>query len=89
MTEDEMKAVFDLRHVRARVMGVFDTKQQKDVPIEDRFLGHAIAFVALAPMDGFDVRASAVIFGEQGTESLRAKDCAQLWATYGKALTDG
>ncbi|RWB26916.1 hypothetical protein [Mesorhizobium sp.] len=69
-------------------MGVLDTRTHRDAALAERGLGEAIQFVAMAPMDGFDVRASAVIYGVQGTESLRAKDCAQLWAKYGKTLLD-
>ncbi|BAB48045.1 hypothetical protein [Mesorhizobium japonicum] len=88
MTDDEMKAVFALRHVRARIMGVVDAREHKGAQIEDRYLGQAIAFIAQAPMDGFDVRAAVVLYGERGNESLRAQDCAQLWAKYGKTIAE-
>ncbi|MER8793951.1 hypothetical protein NKH75_07050 [Mesorhizobium sp. M0984] len=88
MTDDEMEAVLKNRAMPARIMGVLDMKTHTEAALAERRLGEAVQFVALAPMDGYDVRASAVLYGKKGTESLRAKDCQQLWAKHGKALVE-
>ena len=78
MTEEEMAAVFALRHVRARIVRIIDTRDSRGAEIADRYLGQAIVFIAQATMIGYDVRFAAVLYGEHDTESLRPRLCAAL-----------
>lgn len=89
MTEEAMAAVLAFRNKGAQILGVFDSTNKTDAVVDVRRLGEAVQFVANAPILGYDVRAAIVIYGELGTPRLRAKDCEQLWARYGKALLAG
>ena len=84
INEEAMAGAFEARNQEAQILGVSDNKA--NVPIEACRLGEAIRFVANAPIVGYDVRAAMVRYGETGTPSLRAGDCATLWTKFGMAL---
>jgi len=86
MTEDAMAAVLAVRNKEAEIVGVVDSANRTDAAVDIRRLGEAIHFLANAPILGYDVRAAMVVYGDLGTSTLRARDCEQLWAKYGKAL---
>ncbi|GAA4133567.1 hypothetical protein ACFFTN_13580 [Aminobacter aganoensis] len=86
MTEDEMQAAYRERATMSRIMGVYDLEVKADAPIQELPLGAAVRFVALAPMQEFDVQAAAVLYGRTG--SLPAQACAQLWARFGATLIE-
>ena len=78
INEEAMAAAFEARNQEAQVLGVTDTVDRTSVPINSCRLGEAIRFVANAPIVGYHVRAAMVRYGETGTPSLRASDCAIL-----------
>ncbi|MDX8541035.1 MULTISPECIES: hypothetical protein [Mesorhizobium] len=86
MTEDAMAAVLAVRNTAAEILGVVDSANKTDAAVDVRRLGEAVQFLANAQILGYDVRAAMVLYGDLGTPSLRARDCEQLWAKYGKAL---
>lgn len=86
MTEDAMAAVLAARNTAAEILGVVDSANKTDAAVDVRRLGEAVQFLANAQILGYDVRAAMVLYGDLGTPSLRARDCEQLWAKYGKAL---
>jgi len=86
MTEEAMAAVLAVRNKEAHILGVFDSTNKTNVTIDTRRLGEAVQFLANAPILGYEVRSAMVIYGDLGTPTLRARDCEQLWAKYGKAL---
>ncbi|RWX63527.1 hypothetical protein EN780_23455 [Mesorhizobium sp. M4B.F.Ca.ET.089.01.1.1] len=86
MTEDAMAAVLAVRNTAAEILGVVDSANKTDAAVDVRRLGEAVQFLANAPVLGYDVRAAMVLYGDLGTPTLRARDCEQLWAKYGKAL---
>ncbi|MBM2714556.1 hypothetical protein JQK88_25705 [Mesorhizobium caraganae] len=86
MTEEALAAVLAVRNKEAQILGVFDSTNKTDATLDVRRLGEAVQFVANAPILGYDVRAAMVVYGDLGTPTLRARDCEQLWAKYGKAL---
>ena len=88
INEEAMAAVLEARNQEAQILGVSDITNKANVPIESCRLGEAIRFVANAPIVGYDVRAAMVMYGETGTPSLRASDCAILWAKFGMALLE-
>ena len=85
MTEEAMAAVLALRNKEAQILGVVDSTNKTDAAVDVRRLGEAIQFLANAPILGYEVRSAMVIYGNLGTPILRARDCEQLWAKYGKA----
>ncbi|WP_245492584.1 hypothetical protein [Mesorhizobium sp. M4A.F.Ca.ET.090.04.2.1] len=86
MTEEAMAAVLAVRNTAAEILGVVDSANKTDAAVDVRRLGEAVQFLANAPILGYDVRAAMVLYGDLGTPTLRARDCEQLWAKYGKAL---
>ncbi|MDX8433402.1 MULTISPECIES: hypothetical protein [Mesorhizobium] len=86
MTEDAMAAVLAVRNTAAEILGVVDSANKTDAAVDVHRLGEAVQFLANAPVLGYDVRAAMVLYGDLGTPTLRARDCEQLWAKYGKAL---
>jgi hypothetical protein len=84
--EEAMAAALEARNQEAQILGVLDITNKANVPIDSCRLGEAIRFVANAPIVGYDVRAAMVMYGETGTPSLRAGDCAILWAKFGAAF---
>lgn len=86
MTEDAMAAVLAVRNKEAQIRGVVDSANKADATVDVHCVGEAVQLVANAPILGFDVRAAVVTYGDLGTPTLRARDCEQLWAKYGKAL---
>ncbi|TPL05917.1 hypothetical protein FJ938_14515 [Mesorhizobium sp. B2-4-14] len=79
-------AVLAGRGVAAEIFGVIDLTGKIETRIGAISLGQAIQFVANASVLGYDVRGAIVLYGEQGTPSLRAWDCERLWAQYGGVL---
>ncbi|TIT83943.1 MAG: hypothetical protein E5W59_28230, partial [Mesorhizobium sp.] len=75
-----------VRNTAAEILGVVDSANKTDAAVDVRRLGEAVQFLANAPILGYDVRAAMVLYGDLGTPTLRARDCEQLWAKYGKAL---
>ena len=88
INEEAMAAALEARNQEAQILGVSDITNKANVPIDSCRLGEAIRFVANAPIVGYDVRAAMVMYGETGTPSLRARDCAILWAKFGMALLE-
>ena len=87
MINDEVMAgAFEARNQDAQIFGVLDVTSKANAPVDPCRLGEAIRFIANAPIVGYDVRAAMVMYGETGTPSLRARDCAVLWAKFGMAL---
>ena len=86
INEEAMAGAFEARNQEAQILGVLDTVDRASVPINSCSLGEAIRFVANAPIVGYDVRAAMVMYGQMGTPSLRAGDCATLWTKFGMAL---
>ena len=88
INEQAMVAALEARHQEAQITGVLDITNKANAPIDSRRLGEAIRFVANAAIVGYDVRAARVMYGKTGTPSLRARDCAILWAKFGTALIE-
>jgi hypothetical protein len=86
INEEAMVAALEARNQEAQILGVLDITSNANAPVGPCTLGEAFRFIANAPIVRYDARAARVMYGETGTPSLRAGDCAILWAKFGMAL---